>query len=197
MRIGDHSVLGAVPMRAHQSTLRTSNSQRRLTIGDHCLIGNGAVLYNGCTLGVRVMVADLATVRERVSVGESTIVGRGVAIENDCVIGARCKLETNAYITAYSVLEDFVFIAPGVVTSNDNFAGRTKDRHKHYKGVTVRRGGRIGAGAVVLPGKTIGVDAMLAAGSVLTHNIPARELWAGIPARYLRMVHEDQWLDNQ
>lgn len=197
MRIGDHSVLGAVPMRAHQSTLRTSNSQRRLTIGDHCLIGNGAVLYNGCTLGVRVMVADVATVRERVSVGESTIVGRGVAIENDCVIGARCKLETNAYITAYSVLEDFVFIAPGVITSNDNFAGRTKDRHKHYKGVTVRRGGRIGAGATVLPGKTIGADAMLAAGSVLTHNIPARELWAGIPARYLRMVQEDQWLDNQ
>lgn len=197
MRIGDHSVLGAVPMRAHQSTLRTSDGQRHLTIGDHCLIGNGAVLYNGCTLGVRVMVADLATVRERVSVGECTIVGRGVAIENDCIIGASCKLETNAYITAYSVLEDFVFIAPGVITSNDNFAGRTKDRYKYYKGVTVRRGGRIGAGATVLPGKTIGADAMLAAGSILTHNIPARELWAGIPARYLRMVYEDQWLDNQ
>ena len=197
VRIGDHSVLGAAPMRAQQSTLRTSNSRKHLTIGDHCLIGNGAVLYNGCTLEVRVMVADLATVRERVSVGESTIVGRGVAIENDCIIGARCKLETNAYITAYSVLEDFVFIAPGVITSNDNFAGRTKDRHKHYKGVTVLRGGRIGAGATVLPGKTIGADAMLAAGSVLTHNIPARELWAGVPARYLRTVHEDQWIDNQ
>ena len=94
----------------------------------------------------------------------------------DCSVGAHCKLETNAYITAYSRLEDFVFIAPGVITSNDNFAGRTKDRAKYYKGITVLRGGRVGAGATILPGKTIEADAMLAAGSVLTRDIPAREL---------------------
>ena len=59
------------------------------------------------------------------------------------------------------------------------------------------RGGRIGAGATILPGKVIGPDAMLAAGSVLTHDIPAHELWAGNPARYMKMVPENQWLDNQ
>lgn len=197
IHIGDHSVLGVLPMRARKSASRPEDRSQGLSIGDHCLIGNGTVLYSGCHLENHVMVADLATVRERVSVGESTIVGRGVAIENDCQIGAHCKLETNVYITAYSKLEDFVFVAPGVTTSNDNYAGRTKDRHKYYKGVTVLRGGRIGAGATILPGKTIGCDAMLAAGSVLTHDLPAHELWAGVPARYLRMVPEDQWLKNQ
>lgn len=197
VQIGDHSVLGVKPMRARQSTLRTSDHQQSLTVGDHCLIGSGAILYNGCTLGTHVMVADLASVRERVSIGEATIIGRGVAVENDCSVGAHCKLETNVYIAAYSNLEDYVFVAPSVTTSNDNFAGRTKERHKYYKGVTVLRGGRIGAGATILPGKTIGPDAMLAAGGVLTHDIPARELWAGVPARYLRMVPENQWLENQ
>ncbi len=197
VRVGDHSILGASPMRARTSALQGSNDQPGLTIGDSCLIGNNTVLYRGCSLGANVMIADLATVRERVSIGDSTIIGRGVAIENDCSVGSYCKLETNAYITAYSRLEDFVFIAPGVTTSNDNFAGRTKERSKYYKGITVLHGGRIGAGATVLPGKTIGPDAMLAAGSVLTHDIPARELWLGSPARYVRMVPENQWIENQ
>ncbi len=197
VQVGNHCVLGASPMRAQQSTLPTAENQKALIVGDHGLIGNHAILYHGCTLGTHVMVADLATVRERVTIGNSTIIGRGVAVENDCSVGKHCKLETNVYITAYSRLEDYVFVAPGVTTSNDNFAGRTRDRQKYYKGITVLRGGRVGAGATVLPGKTIGQDAMLAAGAVLTHDIPARELWAGVPARFLRRVPEDQWLENQ
>ncbi len=197
IRIGDHSILGAKPMRARESTLNVADLPVGLTVGDHCLIGNHTILYRGCTIGVHGMIADQATVRERVKVGDYTIVGRGVAIENDCSIGSHCKLETNAYITAYSELEDYVFVAPCVTTSNDNFAGRTRDRHKYYKGVTVLRGGRIGAGAVVLPGRTIGTDAFLAAGSVLTRDIPTRELWAGVPAKFMREVPTDQWIDRQ
>ncbi len=197
VRVGDHSVLGVMPMHTLQSTLHVTDRQDGLTVGDHCQIGNHAILYNDCTIGVHVMVADLATVRERVWVGDYTIVGRGVAIENDCNIGSHCKLETNAYITAHSKLEDYVFIAPGVTTSNDNFAGRTKDRQKFYKGVTVCRGGRIGAGSTILPGRTIGADAFLAAGSILTRDIPPREIWIGVPAKFWRMVPSEQWIDRQ
>jgi len=100
------------------------------------------------------MIADLATVREAVTIGEQTIVGRGVAIENRCTIGKRCKLETDAYITAYSELEDDVFVAPMVATSNDNYMARGSERFKHFKGVTVRRGGRIGVNATVLPARS-------------------------------------------
>ncbi|MDE2834505.1 MAG: DapH/DapD/GlmU-related protein [Bacteroidota bacterium] len=202
-RVGDqvtirhHTALGVRPIRGKNSALSGPNALGGLKIGDECVIGSGAVLYAGCTLGTGVMVADLATVRENVTIGQGTIVGRGAAVENFCTVGAWCKLETNAYITAYSELEDHVFVAPGVTTSNDNFAGRTEERHKHYKGIVVRRGGRIGAGATVLPGRTIGRDGFLAAGSVLTRNLPAGEIWAGVPARFLRAVPTAQLLDNQ
>jgi acetyltransferase-like isoleucine patch superfamily enzyme len=155
------------------------------------------VIYRGATLGEKVLVADLSTVRENVTVGDFTIIGRGVAVENFCTIGKYCKLETNVYITAYSTVGDRVFVAPGVLTSNDNFVGRTEERFKHFKGVTVGRGGRIGVGTVILPGKTVGEDALVAAGSVLTKDAPPRKIVAGVPAKTFRDVPADQLLEAQ
>ena len=195
--VGDHSVLGKAPMLASSSAPRPGGPLDSLEVGAHCLIGTGVVLYRGCSLAERVMVADLATVREEVSVGARTIIGRGAAVENSCTIGANCKLETNAYITAYSTLEDRVFVAPGALTSNDNFVGRTKERYKHFKGVIARRGARIGVGAVILPGKEIGQDALVAGGSVVTRDVPEHQVWARNPARYFRKVPKAQLLENQ
>ncbi|MDR3645470.1 MAG: N-acetyltransferase, partial [Clostridia bacterium] len=81
-------------------------------------------------------------------------------------------------------------------TSNDNFAGRTKRRFALFAGLRLRRGGRIGAGAVILPGKVIGPDALVAAGSVVTKDVPACTIVAGNPARELRTVPEEQRLEN-
>jgi len=144
-----------------------------------------------------VLVADGAAVRERVSIGDRTIIGRGVTIENDCTIGSFVKIETGAYITAYSVLENRVFIAPMVATSNDRFIGRTEERFKHFKGVTVMRGGRVGVGAVLLPGITIGPDGVVAAGAIVTRDVPARKIAMGCPARVVREVAEAELLDHQ
>jgi len=155
------------------------------------------VLYRGARIDSKVLMADLCTVRENVSIGRGTIIGRGVTVENFCTIGRYCKLESECYITAYSELEDRVFVAPGVVTSNDNFVGRTAERFKHFKGVTVRRGGRIGAGSVILPGVTIGADGLVAAGSVVTRDVPPRSIVMGSPARVWREVPVEQLLENQ
>ena len=198
VRIDDHAVIGKLPMRAANSATTAEGAPPApAVIGEGCLIGTGVVIYAGATLGPRVLVADLATIREEVEIGEGTIVGRGVAVENKCRVGRFCKLETNAYVTAFSTLEDRVFVAPGVVTTNDNFVGRTQERFKHFKGVTVRKGGRIGANATILPGVTVAEDTLVAAGSLVTRDTAPRRVVAGVPARDFREVPTEQWLEHQ
>jgi UDP-2-acetamido-3-amino-2,3-dideoxy-glucuronate N-acetyltransferase len=197
VRIGDGTVIGRLPMKASRSATTSGAPVPPCEIGDNVTIGSNSVIYAGSKIGNDVLIADLATIRENVTIGEFTIVGRGVAIENKCKIGSYVKLETNVYITAYSEIGDYVFVAPGVLTSNDNFVGRTAERFKHFKGVTVELGGRIGVGAVILPGKKVGADALVAAGALLTKDAPPRKIVAGLPAKEFRDVPEEQLLENQ
>jgi len=197
VRIDDNAVIGKLPMKAATSATTKEQQLPPAKIGDNCLIGTSAVIYAGATLGKKILVADLSTIRENVAVGDFTIVGRGVAIENFCKVGAYCKLETNVYITAYSELEDNCFIAPCVATSNDNYMARSKERFKHFKGITVKKGGRIGLNATILPGKVIGEDSQVAAGAVVTRDAPSKKIVLGAPAKVWREVPEDQLLENQ
>jgi serine O-acetyltransferase len=197
VRIDDNTVIGKQPLRSKRSIFKSGKVYEPAVLGDGCLIGAQVVVYSGCEIGNNVLIADGAAVREDVKVGEYTIIGRNVTVENLTTIGRKCKLETNCYITAYSVVEDFCFIAPGVVTTNDNFLGRTEERFKHFKGVVLRKGGRIGGGAVILPGIEIGEDAVIAAGAVVTRNVPPGEIFLGSPAKKFKNTPEEQLLKNQ
>lgn len=197
VRIDDHASLGKKPMKAANSATTKEQELPPLEVGELSIVGTGVVLYRGAKIDGKVLMADLATIRENVTIGRGTIVGRCVTVENFCTVGRFCKLESECYITAYSTLEDRVFIAPGVVTSNDNYVGRTAERFKHFKGVTVKKGARIGAGTVTLPGVVIGEDALVAAGSVVTADVPARKIVLGTPARVWRDVPVEQLLENQ
>ena len=148
----------------------------------------------GRRVGARVILGDQSCVRERVTIGDDVVVGRGSLVENDTTIGALTKIQADAYITAYSTLEDNVFIAPCVVTTNDNFMGRTERRHELVKGPTIRRGARVGGGAILCPGVEIGEEAFVGAGAVVTKDVPARKIVVGNPARVLRDVPEDELL---
>lgn len=195
--IDDNTVIGKQPLRSKRSIFKPGKKYEPLSIGNECLIGSQVVVYAGCTISNNVLIADSAAVREDVKIGEFTIIGRNCTIENFSTIGKKCKLETNSYITAYSTIEDFCFISPGVVTSNDNFLGRTEERFKHFKGITLRKGGRIGTGAVILPGIEIGEDAVIAAGALVTKNVPPRVIYAGVPAKKFRDTPIEQLLENQ
>ncbi len=132
--------------------------------------------------------------RERCEVGDDVVIGRGTLIENDTTIGALTKIQAMAYITAYSTLEEQVFVAPCVQTTNDNFMGRTEKRHELRKGPTIRRGARVGAGAVLCPGVEIGEEAFVGAGAVVVKDVQPRVVVVGNPARVLREVPPDELL---
>lgn len=198
-QIGDNSVIGRQPAIPATSTLKkrgdlSGDLLEPLQIGPRCTIGALVVLYAGSRLGESVYVADLASIRENCQIGSFVIVGRGVTIENQCNIGEYTKIQAEAYITALSTLEDHVFIAPTVATTNDNFMGRTEERFKHRKGATVRSHARVGGNAVLLPGVTIGVEAVVGAGSVVTRNVADATVVYGSPARRVRSTPSEQML---
>lgn len=197
VRIDDNTVIGKQPLRSKRSIFKAGKVYPPAVIGDDCLIGAQVVIYTGSEVSGNVLIADFAVVREDVKIGEYTIIGKGCTVENFTTIGKKCKLETNSYITAYSLLEDYCFIAPCVVTTNDNYLGRSEKRFKHFKGITVRKGGRIGGGAIILPGLEIGEDAVVAAGALVTKNVPPGVIYAGVPAKEFRAVPDDQKLENQ
>jgi acetyltransferase-like isoleucine patch superfamily enzyme len=121
-------------------------------------------------------------VRERTAIGDESVVGRGVSVDNDVTVGDRVSMQTGAYVTAWSVVEDDVFIAPGVILTNDPTAGR-RPAGMDLRGATLRRGCRIGGGAVLLPGVEVGEEAFVAAGAVVTRDVAPGALVMGVPAR--------------
>ena len=193
VQILDYAVVGKQPALSPRSTAEREELPP-LEIGPGTIVSTGAVVFAGTRLGARVIVGDQSCVRERCEIGDDAVIGRGTLVENDTTIGALTKIQANAYITAYSTLEDEVFIAPCVITTNDNFMGRTERRHALRRGPTIRRGARVGGGAVLLPGIEIGEEAFVGAGAVVLGDVPARAVMVGNPARQIRDVPDDELL---
>ena len=131
-----------------------------------------------------------AQVREGARIGAGCVLGKGVYIDRDVAVGDRCKIQNRASLFRGVTLEDGVFVGPHAVFANDRFPravntdGSPKsDDDWDVEPVFVRHGASIGAGAVVLPGVTIGAWAMVGAGAVVTASLPAHAIARGNPAR--------------
>ena len=192
-KILDGAVVGKQPSLSPRSTAQRKELSP-LVIGAGTIVSTEAIVFAGTRIGERVIVGDQACIRERCEIGDDVVVGRGSLVENDTTIGTHTKIQAMAYITAYSTLEDNVFVAPCVQTTNDNFMGRTEKRHELRKGPTIRRGARVGGGAVLCPGIEIGEEAYIGAGAVVVKDVPPRVVVVGNPARVLREVPPEELL---
>ena len=196
VRVLENAVVGKQPALGPKSTAKR-DPLPPTEIGAGTTVSTGAIVFAGATIGAGCILGDQSCVRERVVIADDVVVGRGSLVENDTTIGSGTRIQAEAYVTAYSTLEDNVFIAPRVITTNDNFMGRTERRHELIKGPTVRRGARVGGGAILCPGIVVGEEAFVGAGAVVTKDVAPRMLVVGNPARVLRSVSADELLENQ
>jgi acetyltransferase-like isoleucine patch superfamily enzyme len=192
--IGDGAVLGKTPKLGKHSTA-SREPLAALVIEAGAVIGVQAIVFAGSRIGAGSIIADQAFVRERTTIGPDTVVGRGTGVDNDVTIGARVRIQAQGYVTAYSVLEDEVFLGPCAMTTNDDTMGR-HPKGMPLRGATLRRACRIGGGAVLVPGVEIGEEAFVAAGAVVTADVPARKVVMGVPARLVRDVPEEDLLER-
>lgn len=123
-------------------------------------------------------------------IGENCNICSHCFIENDVVIGNNCTIKCGVQIWDGIELEDNVFVGSNVSFTNDTYP-RSKNKNWSLLRTKVCRGASIGAGSTILPGITIGEGAMIAAGSVVTRDVPAGELWKGVPARFFRKINSE------
>ncbi len=189
--IEDHAVLGKRPRLARHSS--AGGEVPALELGARVSVGTGAVVFAGASVAGEAIIGDQTFVRERSSVGEGSVIGRGSVVDNDVHIGARVRVQTNVYLTAFTLVEDDVFVGPGALTTNDD----TMARHgpdEPIRGAILRRACRVGGGAILTPGVEIGEEAFVAAGAVVTRDVPARAVVIGVPGRVVREVGEQDLL---
>jgi acetyltransferase-like isoleucine patch superfamily enzyme len=161
-----------------------------LVLGAGSIVGANAVLYAGSRFGARVMIGDLASVREGCSAGDDVVLGRGVLVMYDTSIGARTRVIDGAILTGNMEIEEDVFIGPGVMTVNDNavYLKRFALVPFRVKGPRVKRWALVGTGANLAAEITVGQGAIVAPGAVVTRDVPDWTIVAGVPARHVRDV---------
>ncbi|MDD3151244.1 MAG: DapH/DapD/GlmU-related protein [Candidatus Gastranaerophilales bacterium] len=187
--VDDNSVLGRTPRAGALSKAKKAQDLPPLKIGADCVISACAIIYQGTEIGDRVMIGDLVSIREENIIGDESIIGRMVTMEPRTVIGKRVRTAAVTHLTSDMIIEDDVFVGSHISTTNDNTMGQSKGGA--YKGPRFKKGSRIGSNSTFLPGVVVGEKAVVAAGSVVTKDVPQGKLAMGVPARIIRDVSKN------
>ncbi|WP_250479412.1 MULTISPECIES: acyltransferase [unclassified Caballeronia] len=179
------ALLGKEPKGAG-ATARVPKYDKFIEVGDNCSIGPNAVIFYGTAIGASTLLGDGASIRENCKIGHRCILSRYVTVNYDTVIGDRTKVMDNSHITGRAVIGNDVFISVSVGTTNDNVI--TAGFGDHIQGPVIEDGAIVGVGASLLPAVRIGSKATVAAGSVVTKDVKANTLVAGVPARFVKSL---------
>ena len=154
-------------------------------VGEEARIRSGSVIYQAVSVGHQFETGHHVIIREENKIGDSVSIWANTVVDYGCRIGNRVKIHSNCYVAQFTVIEDDVFIAPGTTFANDKYPVS-----QNLQGPCVKRGARIGVNVTLLPGVTIGEEAMVGAGSVVTKDVPSGAVVVGNPARSIGTVRE-------
>jgi acetyltransferase-like isoleucine patch superfamily enzyme len=163
-----------------------SSDQKKIPtqIGKGCIIRSHSVIYGGNNIGINFQTGHGVLIREFNTIGDHVSVGTHSVIEHHTQIGNNVRIHSNAFIPEYSVIEDGAWIGPNVVFTNAQYPASVNAK-VNLKGPHIMQNAKIGANATILPGVTIGRNALVGAGSVVVHDVADGKVVAGNPAKVI------------
>lgn len=178
--VEDFCIVGVPPRGAAEGELAT-------TIGDRSVIRSHTVIYAGNVIGRNFQTGNKVNIRELNEIGDDVSIGTLSVVEHHVKIANHVRIHTQAFVPEFSVLEEGCWLGPNVVLTNAKYplSPGVKDQ---LAGPVIKRGAKIGANATILPGVTIGEDALVGAGSVVVRDVPAGAVVAGNPARVIGQI---------
>ena len=150
------------------------------TIGENAIIRSGTILYCDVIIGDHFQSGHNVMIREKTKIGNRVAIGTSAVVEGNTIIGNEVSLQSMVYIPTDTVIGNNVFIGPNTVLTNDRYP---PTRIGGLQGPKIRDGAAIGANATLLPGVCIGEGALVAAGAIVTRDVPAHMLAIGAPAK--------------
>jgi acetyltransferase-like isoleucine patch superfamily enzyme len=162
-------------------------AESALRIGDGALIRSHTVIYSGTVIGDAFRTGHGVLIREANRIGDRVAVGSHSVVEHHVTLGDGVRIHTGAFVPEFSVVEDGAWVGPHVVFTNAVYP-LSRDVKQQLRGPHLKRGAKIGANATLLPGITVGIDALVGAGSVVVHDVPDGMIVAGNPARIVGSI---------
>lgn len=162
-------------------------------IGDNAVIRSNSTIYTDVTIGNDLRTGHNILIREKTMIGNNVLIGTNTIIDGLTTIGTNVSIQGNVYIPLNVTIEDNVFIGPCAVLANDKYPIRKKS---DLRGPILRHGASIGANATLLPGVEIGKGAMVAAGALVSKDVPPWKLAVGFPAKIRELPEELRIVNN-
>ncbi len=155
---------------------------RPVRLGCSARIRVGTVIYADVEIGDYFQTGHHVMIREKTRIGDHVVVGTNTVIDGNVTLGDFIKIESNCYIPTHVTIGNRVFFGPNVTLTNDRYPLKMRDQYRP-EGPIIEDGVTLGAGVVVCPGLRLGADSFVAAGAVVTRNVPPGSLVMGVPGR--------------
>lgn len=188
-RVDDFVIIGVKPRDSEQKEVET-------LIGPHAIIGSHTVIYAGNRIGANFRTGHSVVIREWNEIGDDVSIGTHSNVEHHVKIGNRVRIHSNVFVPEYSILEDDAWVGPHVVLTNALYP-RSPDAKANLRGPRLMTGSKVGANATLLPGVTIGRNALVGAGSVVVRDVPDDKVVVGNPARIIKDISELSAYDEE